>query len=91
MYASIWKFEGDPEELLPAYDAMSAELNAAGPGVRLCLRAQDGIVVVDTCPSREIHEGFAVSERLREARERFGMPEPSRVDGYPVHAVLVNR
>lgn len=85
MHASIWKFAGDPDDLLARYDAMIAEIGAAGMRLHVCLRAADGIVMLDTCPSKEVFEAFAGSDGFRVLRERHGMPEPVRVDDYPVH------
>jgi len=51
MHASLWRFSGDPDDLLRRYDAMVAEIPTASMRVHLCMRAREGIVVVDTCPS----------------------------------------
>jgi hypothetical protein len=87
VHASIWKFRGDPDDLLHRYDAMLAEVPAERMRAHLCLRDRDGIVVVDTCPSREVFEAFAAGP-FRELRSRHGLPEPERVDNYPVHAAF---
>ena len=51
MHGSIWKFTGDPDELAARYDAMVAEMPTDEFVAHLCLRAPDGIVIIDTCPS----------------------------------------
>jgi len=89
MHASIWKFTGDPERLLRSYDAMIAEIPAANMRLHVCLRAADGIVLVDTCPTREVYEAFAVSPEFRLLRDRHGLPEPERVEDFAVHAAFV--
>jgi hypothetical protein len=88
VHGSIWTFRGDPDELLDAYDGVAAEIL---PAVRLhlCLRTTDGIVLVDTCPDRASFERFAGGEDFRALRERHGLPEPERVDDFPVHAAIV--
>ena len=58
MHASVWRFRGDPDDLLRRYDAMVAEIPAASMRLHLCLRASDGMVLVDTCPSRAVFEEF---------------------------------
>jgi hypothetical protein len=88
MHASIWRFAGDPDELLRGYDAMVAELGAENMQLQLCLRAEDGIVLVDTCPSREVFEAFSSGEAFRELRRRHGMPEPQRLEDFPVHRLV---
>ncbi len=90
MHASIWRFAGDPDALLGAYDAMVAEIPREAMRLHLCLRAGDGIVMVDTCPSREIFESFVSADWCRELRERTGMPEPTMLDHYPVHVAFVD-
>ncbi|HEX3609981.1 MAG TPA: hypothetical protein VHU14_10005 [Solirubrobacterales bacterium] len=90
MHASIWKFGGDPDDLLPRYDAIVAEIPAATMRLHLCLRASDGIVMVDTCPTLEVFEAFATGEDFRNLRERHGLPEPERLDDFPVHAAFVD-
>jgi hypothetical protein len=46
------EFAGDPDELLRRYDAMLEEIPRARMRVHICLRAADGIVFVDTYPTR---------------------------------------
>jgi hypothetical protein len=87
MYASIWWLEGDPDELARSYDAMIADIPHANMRLHLCLRADDGIVLVDTCPSREAFDAFA-NGPFRALRDRHGLPEPKRLDGFPVHAAF---
>jgi hypothetical protein len=90
MHASIWTFAGDPDELARRYDAMVAEIPAASMRLQLCLRTDDGIVLVDTCPDRATFEAFAGSEAFRALRERHGLPEPARREDHPVHAAFVD-
>jgi hypothetical protein len=52
VHASIWKLRGDPDQLLRGYDAMVAEIPSANLKLHLCPRAPDGIVLVDTCPTK---------------------------------------
>ena len=85
MHASLWKFAGDPDDLLLRYDAMMGEIGAGNLRLHLCLRADDGILMLDAAPSREAFEAFAASDGFRELRERYGLPEPAQVDDYPVH------
>jgi hypothetical protein len=90
MHASIWRFVGDPDELVRRYDAMVAEIPPANMRLQLCLRASDGIVLVDTCPSREVFEAFSAGHEFRGLRERHGLPDPERLDDFPVHAAFVD-
>ena len=90
MHASIWKFNGDPDTLLAGYEAMLAEIPAASLALQLCLRAPDGILLVDTCPSREVFEAFASSPEFAALRARHGLPEPESVQDHPVAVALVD-
>jgi hypothetical protein len=89
MYASIWRFAGDPDELMRRYDAMLADIPSASMRLHLCLRTPNGIVIVDTCPSREAFEQFAAGP-FPALRSRHGLPEPNDVQSGPVHAAFVN-
>jgi hypothetical protein len=90
MHASIWRFRGDPHELVRRYDAMLAEIPRGNMRLHLCLRADDGIVLVDTCPSREVYEAFAAGARFHALRGRHGLPDPVRIEDFPVHAAIVD-
>lgn len=85
LHASIWTFRGDPDQLLRSYDAMVAEVPRANFKLHLCLRAPDGIILVDTCPTKEAFDGFVADPSVRALRERHGLPEPESLDDYPVH------
>jgi len=90
VHASIWKFTGDPDELLGRYDAMVAEIPAENMRLHLCLRAEDGIVLVDTCPSEEVFDAFFAGAGFRSLRERHGLPEPTSLEDLPVHVAFVD-
>ena len=85
MHASLWRFRGDPDDLLARYDAMLTEIPPGNMRLHLCLRAPDGIVLVDTCPSREAYEAFAGGEAFAALRRKHGLPDPERVEDFPVH------
>jgi hypothetical protein len=89
MHASIWRFSGDPDELLRRYEAMLAEIPPANMRLHLCLRADDGIVLFDTCPSKEVFDDFFAGEGFRALRERHGLPDPTSVEDFPVHLAFV--
>jgi hypothetical protein len=90
MHASIWRFAGDPDELVRRYDAMVAEIPRANMRLHLCLQAAHGIVLVDTCPSREVFEAFSGGDDFRGLRERHGLPDPERLEDFLVHAAFVD-
>jgi hypothetical protein len=90
MHASIWKFTGDADDLAHRYDALLDEMPTAEFVVHLCLRAPDGIVIIDTCPTREVFEAFALGDQFRSALRRHGLPNPTELHDYPVHVAFVN-
>jgi hypothetical protein len=57
--------------------------------IHLCLRAPNGIVVIDTRPSEEIFHAFA-SGPFPALRVKHGLPDRDRVDDYPVRTVFVD-
>ena len=89
MHASIWKFTGDPDELLRRYEAMLADIPAANMRLHLCLRAPDGIVLVDTCPTPEVFRDFS-SGPFPALRARHGLPDAAALDDFPVHVAFVD-
>jgi hypothetical protein len=88
MHTSIATYTGNPDELLRSYDAMLAEVPTEIMRLHLCARADDGIVVVDTCPSREAYEAFMASDVRREMCARHGLPDPTTIEDFPVHVAF---
>jgi hypothetical protein len=78
MHASIWKFDGNPDDLASRNDAMITEIPPANMKLHVCLRAPDGIVMVDgrlVAPGR--NEGARASTgTLQTARPRCPTPGP---------------
>ena len=73
-----------------SYDAMVAEIPRSSLRLQLCLRGPDGIVLVDTCPTKEVFEAFATGNAFRDLRDRHGLPKPSRREDFPVHVAFVD-
>lgn len=90
MHASIWRFDGDPDDLVRRYEAMVAEIPVANMRLHLCLRAAGGIVLVDTCHSQDAFEAFASGDGFRALLRRHGMPEPELLEDFPVQAAFVD-
>lgn len=88
MHASISHFPGDPDELQAHYEALLAEVATEHMDVHLCLRARDGLVIIDTCPSEEAFRAFHHGETFRALRARHGLPEPTSVEDFPVHVAI---
>lgn len=88
MHASIATFRGDPDDLLARYDAMLADIPPQNMRLHLCLRADDGMVVVDTCPTQEAYEAFFSDGPFRSLLARHGLPEPVSIHDHPVHKAI---
>jgi len=89
VHASLWRFRGDPDEVLTRYEALLTDIPAENVRLHLCLRADDGIIIVDTCPSRDAFESF-VAGTMRDLSARHGLPEPDRAEDFPVEAAFVD-
>ena len=89
MHASIWKFSGDPEGLLRSYDRVVSDIPNAAMRLQLCLRAPDGILLVDTCPTEEQAEALVADRGFRELLAHHGLPAPEPVTLLPVHRAFV--
>lgn len=87
MYLGIYEIQGDPDELLAAYDRLTATLPEGDVVFHACGVREDGITVYDACPSKEVFEKFSTSPEFRGATEAAGLPWPSRIEGLPLHAV----
>ena len=90
MYASIWKWDGDPDRLCAAYEALLADTPADVMRMHLALRAPDGLVVVDTCPTRDAFVAFTSDPTTRAQLQRHGLGLPTELDGYPVSAAFLD-
>ena len=88
MHASIWKLDGDPDDLARRYDALLAEFPLAQLELQLCLRASDGLVIIDTCRTEEAFRAFASSPDFAAMLERHGLPPIAIIDDYPVHTAI---
>jgi hypothetical protein len=89
MHASVWTFTGDPDDLLRRYEAMLADIPGSSMLVHLCMRTNDGIVVVDTCPSETAFQAFSTTT-FPILRAKHALPTPEQVQDGPVHATYLD-
>ena len=80
MYLGAAYFDGDPGELLPAYQRMLEKFGLDALDVHLCITTDAGLTVFDACPTREIYEEFTSGETFLGAIAEAGLPAP-RVSG----------
>jgi len=88
MHLGIYRFAGDPQELLPAYDRLMETMPTGGLLFHACVVEPDGIVIYDACPTEEAFRGFSTNSKLAEAFAAAGLPQPTIRDG-AVHNAFV--
>lgn len=87
MYLGIYDIDGEPRELLAAYDRLMAGMPDSQISFHACAVSENGITIFDACPSKEAFERFSTSAEFRSAAEAAGLPWPSKIGGMPLHAV----
>jgi hypothetical protein len=88
----LFRWEGDPDELVAAYDR---ELEHPVPREQprrishTCARADDGMVIVDVWQSREDFQKMRYDPEFQKNLEAAGYPtEPRLVEVVDVHATI---
>jgi len=89
MHASISHFTGDPDDLARRIDELFLRVPADNVRLLLVVRRDDGITLIDTCPTREAYERFRTSGWLDRALADVGLPAPTVTD-HPVHLAVVD-
>ena len=89
MFLGSYAFEGDPAELVPAYERMLAQMPEGDVGLHVCVVREHGLLVLDSCPSRAVFDAFTSSKGFAAAVAEAGLPHPRVVHlGDVHHAVL---
>ncbi len=95
MHCSVWRFTGDPEALERGYRELMAQIPASNHVLHAAARTPDGLLIFDTCPSKEAYHAFFGSDegaraflrarprgrRRGELPGRPGVREARRADG----------
>lgn len=76
MFLGSYHFDGDSVDLIPAYERLVASLPDESFELHVCVRTDAGLTVFDTCPSREVFDGFTTSAGFAEAVAVAGLPSP---------------
>jgi hypothetical protein len=76
MFLGSYRYDGDPDELLRAYDRLMSGMPVEQLTFHMCIRRDDGITIYDTCPSEEAFESFSTDPAVRSAMAAAGLPEP---------------
>jgi hypothetical protein len=88
----LFKWEGDPDELLAAYDReLEHRLPREQPRriSHTCAQADDGIVIVDVWQSKEDFQKMVDDPEFQKNTQAAGWPtEPQLLEIYEVHATI---
>jgi len=87
MHLGIYEIDGDPDELLLAYDRLTVAMPDDQVHFHACAVREEGITIYDACPTKEAFERFSTSAEFRSAADAAGLPWPSTIVGLPLHAV----
>jgi hypothetical protein len=58
MHSSVWRFEGDPDDLERRYLALLSEIPESNHTLHAAVRTPDGLLIFDTCPSEDVYRTF---------------------------------
>jgi len=89
MFLGIYRFKGNPDELLPAYDRLLNNVPREALHLHVCVQDQDGLWVYDCCPTREGFQSFAESDNFQNALKAAGLPAPQVTPMGDVHAAFL--
>jgi hypothetical protein len=85
MFLGSYAFDGDPAELLPAYERMLAQIPVGDIALHVCVVRDHGLLVLDSCPSRADFDAFTSSEAFSLAVRDAGLPHARIVHLGEVH------
>jgi hypothetical protein len=80
MFLSSYEFTGDPDELLAGYSKLMASFPLEAIIFHVCVRADDGIRIIDGCPTRADFVAFSTSPTFVTALDAAGLPRPTIVE-----------
>ena len=76
MFLGRYDFDGDPSELVPAYDRMMDHVPGDEVPFHVCVTRTDGLTIYDCCPSQEVFEEFSTSAEFLDSVRAAGLPTP---------------
>ncbi len=78
MFLGSYEFDGDPAELLPAYDRLMASFPPDALLLHTCTARTDGITIFDACPTEAVFRSFSTGPEFTAALDAAGLP-PARI------------
>jgi len=76
MYLGTYRFDGDPDQLLAGSDRMLQLFPPETLLVHVCVRRDDGITILDSCPDEAEFRRFSASAQFASALATAGLPDP---------------
>jgi hypothetical protein len=86
MFLGRYDFTGDPVALRAAYDTFVGQVPASSLPFHCCIETEEGITILDACPSREDFESFSTSDQTLTGMREAGLPAPTVTQLGEVHA-----
>jgi hypothetical protein len=84
MHCSVWRFEGDPDDLEQRYLAMLDDIPESNHAFHAAAKTPDGLLIFDTCPYEDVYRQFFGPGGPAVALfEKHGLVPATRED-YPV-------
>jgi hypothetical protein len=82
VHCSVWRFEGDPDDLERRYLELLAEIPESNHRLHAAAKTPSGLLIFDTCPSEQVYRNFFEGPGLKLFAEH-GLVPASRED-HPV-------
>lgn len=89
MYLAAYRFDGDPDDLLAAYDRFVGGFPAGSFTLHACIQRGGGITIIDACPTEQDFRSFSSSPEFLGALTAAGLPRPTVEPLGEVHALHV--
>lgn len=80
LFLGAYHFDGEPDDLLAAYDRLLESFPLERLDLHLCVVRDEGLTVFDACPSKAVHDEFVRSREFLGAVAAAGLPAP-RTEG----------
>ncbi|HVV36180.1 MAG TPA: hypothetical protein VHC63_06215 [Acidimicrobiales bacterium] len=76
MFVASYTFTGDVDELKEGHAKMVELLGMDGAFMHVAVVGDGQLVVLDACPSREVHQQFAGGDFFQSLIAKCGLPQP---------------
>jgi len=86
MFLGSYEFTGDSDELLAGYDKLMTTFPVDLITFHVCVRTDDGIRIIDGCPTHADFIAFSTSPTFAAALDAAGLPRPTIVELGAMHA-----